>query len=333
MRISPVNLKILAYTLDVEGFDSGEALRACGFETLDDIKEDGPWVPADMLDRMMAAALQTTQDPHFGLVAGRSLALMRYGAIAHVVMPSPSLRQMLADITRYGRLSLEQAEIELEEHAQGSARLVVRPVVKGGVSGHFRTELVATSAIQMLRFGGASNQDIHQVDFPYASPEGHEARYSTIFGTRLQFNSRRCEVHFNAALLDAPLPTHDPVAHMAARTRAEALLTAMEAGCGVAEQVRKWLLARLPHCPTVAETAQELGSTERTLRRQLEALGTSHANLQQECQQLMAERLLAEGQSIKQIADAVGFSSVHGFHRAFRRWTGQTPSDWRDSAA
>jgi AraC-like DNA-binding protein len=332
MRISPINLKILAYTLDVEGFDSSAALRACGFEALDDIKEDGPWVPAEMLDRMMAAALHTTGDPHFGLVAGRSLALMRYGVIAQVVMPSPGLRQMLEDIMRFGRLSLEQAEVELEEHSQGPARLVVRPVVKGGASGHFRMQLVATSAIQMLRFGGASSQDIHQVDFPFAAPVGHEARYTALFGARIQFDSRRCEVHFNPALLNTALPTHDPVSYKAARTRAEALLAAMESGNGVAEQVRRWLLSQLPVCPTVADTAAALGTTERTLRRQLEALGTSHAQIVQECQQLTAEQLLAEGQSIKQIADAVGFSSVHGFHRAFRRWTGQTPTDWRDTA-
>ena len=108
-------------------------------------------------------------------------------------------------------------------------------------------------------------------------------------------------------------------------------MSAMESGNGVAERVRKWLLSQLPLCPTVAETAQALGSTERTLRRQLEASGTSHAHLVQECQRLTAERLLAEGQSIKLIADAVGFSSVHGFHRAFRRWTGQTPTDWRET--
>jgi AraC-like DNA-binding protein len=61
-------------------------------------------------------------------------------------------------------------------------------------------------------------------------------------------------------------------------------------------------------------------------------LGTTHAELVQECQCLMAERLLADGkQPLKQIADALGFSSVHSFHRAFRRWRGLTPSAWRDS--
>jgi AraC-like DNA-binding protein len=64
----------------------------------------------------------------------------------------------------------------------------------------------------------------------------------------------------------------------------------------------------------------------------LSMLGTTHADLAQECQRLMAERLLAEGKlPLKQVAEALGFSSVHSFHRAFRRWSGVTPSDWKDS--
>ena len=105
----------------------------------------------------------------------------------------------------------------------------------------------------------------------------------------------------------------------------------MRAGTDVAERVRQWLLQAFPRQPTVAETAAHLGLQERALRRHLLLLGTSHAALMQECQQLVAERLLAEGRMpLKQIAEALGFLSVHSFHRAFRRWSGVTPSAWRD---
>jgi AraC-like DNA-binding protein len=54
--------------------------------------------------------------------------------------------------------------------------------------------------------------------------------------------------------------------------------------------------------------------------------------LLQECQRVKTEQLLAQGRlPIKQIADEVGFSSVQSFHRAFRRWSGQTPQAWRQA--
>jgi AraC-like DNA-binding protein len=137
-------------------------------------------------------------------------------------------------------------------------------------------------------------------------------------------------VEFNPRLLDAPLQTHDPVAYMAARSQAESALAAQRAGLDVGERVRRWLLTTLPHQPSLQETAEQLKMTERSLRRQLNALGLSYAELSQQCQQLIAKHLLADrALPIKQVADQLGFSSVTSFHRAFRRWTDMTPLAWR----
>jgi AraC-like DNA-binding protein len=330
MRISPLNLKILAYTLEVEGFDSRGVLQCGGFGSIRDIEEDGEWVPVELFDRMMAVAIETTGDTAFGLVAGKSLAMMKYSAITPLAIPTPCLRQLLADISRFAVLVVERSEIELVETRQ-STRLVVTPVVQGGVSGHFRTEQIAASTMQMLRFAGAENADIHHIDIPYEPSAAHAQRYAATFGPHLRFGGKECSITFNADLLDRRMATHDPVAYVSALTRAESLLAAMKAGSDLAELVRQWQLSRFPDLPSVCETAVRLGMNERSFRRQLAVLGTSHADLVQECQRLVAERLLAEGrQPLKQIAESVGFASVHSFHRAFRRWSGMTPSEWRD---
>ncbi len=320
----------LATTLDVEGFDSGAALRSCGIESLDTLKEDGEWIDVELFDRMMAAALELTADPAFGLVAGKSIALMRYGPMVPLVLPSPCLRQSLADVRQFAPLLLERAEVELVE-SLSAARLMVQPVVHGGASRHFRMEMVATSATQMLRLAGGSNADVHRVEFPYDCAPEHLPRYVATFGPRVSFGARECAIHFNPALLDSPMLTHDPVAYVAARTRAESALAAMRARSDMAERVRQWLLSAFPRQPTTAETAEHLKLSERSLRRHLAMLDVTHADLAQECQRMMAERLLADGQvSLKQVADTLGFASVSSFHRAFRRWSGRTPSEWRD---
>lgn len=332
MRVAPVNLKILAYTLEVEGFDAGAVVRRCQLTQEEDLNEEGPWVPVERFDRMMAAAMEETGDRSFGLVAGRSIALMRYGLITPVVLFGPTLRQLLADIAHFAPLMVPRSELELVETG-GQARLVVQPVVHGGLSGHFRAEQVATSAVQMIRFASAAGGggDIDQVDLAYPESDGLAHRYAAAFGSRVRFGQKECAVHFKAALLDARLASHDPVGYMAARTRAEAALASRRARTDVAQRVRQWLLGALPRLPAVQETAEHLGLSERSLRRQLSALGVTHEELVQECQRLTAERLLAEGTlSLTRIADAVGFSSASSFHRAFRRWTGVTPLAWRD---
>ncbi len=330
MRIAPVHLKILAYTLDLEGFDSSRVLQRCKLPPMDAIREDGDWVHVEVLDRMMAAAIEETGDASFGLIAGKSLALAKAGAITPLVLASPSLRQILEDLLKFAPLTVERTEIELDETDHGT-RLLMRPLVKGGVSARFRTELVATSAVQLLRFVGASTSDILRVEFPYAEPTAHLPRYTAIFGPHIAFERSACAIGFSPALLDQAMVSHDPVAYMAAQARATTLLAAMRAGTDLAEQVRQLLLGAFPAQPSVSDTALRLGLNERLLRRQLGLLGTSHADLAQECQRLTAERLLADGQMpLKQVAEALGFSSVHSFHRAFKRWFGLTPSEWKD---
>lgn len=330
MRISPVHLKILAYTLEVEGHGASAVLRQCGYASLDEIDEDGQWVPAESLDAMMAAALEHTGDPCFAMVAGKSLALMRYGHMVPLVLSAHSLRTVIQDLERYAGLVQDTCELLLDDQPASPA-IRIEPLVVNGRSGRFRTEFALTSALQMLRFAGAENRDVWQVSVPYSVPAELLRRYEANFGSNLQFEQPNCCIHFNPALLDRPLPSHDPVAYTAARARAEQALQAQHSRSSVAERLQQWLLNAQVGAAGLGEAAQHLGVSERTLRRQLAVLGTSFVELVQNTQRLRAERLLAERRlSIKQVADELGFSSVSTFHRAFRRWTGHTPAAWQD---
>ncbi|MBI5925178.1 MAG: AraC family transcriptional regulator ligand-binding domain-containing protein [Aquabacterium sp.] len=322
---------MLAYTLDVEGFNSEGVLQRCGLRLSVELNENGEWIPIEAYERMIEDVLETTQDPSFGLVAGKSLALMRYGVMVPISMFTPSLRQLLTDIARFAALVMDRAEINLDE-APGKARLVVCPIVREGAAGKFRYELAATSALQMLKFAGLDNDDIYDVSFPYACPAGMARRYEGVFGPHLQFNQAQCAIDFDPLCLDKPLPSHDPVSYAAACTRAESALLARQSQIDTAERVRQRILAAFPQQPGIADIARALGMSERSLRRHLATLGTTHQELMRECQYLKAGQLLCANQlSIKQIADALGFSSVTSFHRAFKRWSGTTPLGWLTS--
>lgn len=329
MNVSPINFKVLAHVLDVEGFESAAALKSCGVASADELDDAGPWLPASLLDRSMAAAIEVTADACFGLVAGRSAGLMRYPIFTPLTLAAPTLRQVLEDVKHFAPLVVERAELDLVER-RGSAQILVHPVVENGCSGNFRTELVAASAVHMLRFARASRTDLCEVDLPYACPPGQEPRYAAALGPHIRFGQARCVIRFDPRLLDARLQTDDPVAYATARMVAESALAAHKAGSDVAERVRRWLLTALPRQPSVRETAERFRMSERSLRRQLCMLGVTHAELAQQSCRMEAERLLAErGLPIKHIADCLGFSSVTSFHRAFRRWAGVTPAEWR----
>jgi AraC-like DNA-binding protein len=99
-------------------------------------------------------------------------------------------------------------------------------------------------------------------------------------------------------------------------------------------QVRRRILAAQGKVPEVAQIARELQTSERSLRRGLSELGTSYQELLDEARR---ERALEWARSttmpFDQVASQLGFSDVRSFRRAFKRWTGRTPSELRGEPA
>ena len=78
--------------------------------------------------------------------------------------------------------------------------------------------------------------------------------------------------------------------------------------------------------------ARALGMSVRSLRRRLADEGTSYTEIETAAFEILARRLLVEQMlTIQQTAHALGFRSTTGFHRAFKRFTGMTPKEFRDS--
>ncbi|TAK78939.1 MAG: AraC family transcriptional regulator [Aquabacterium sp.] len=331
MLVSPLHLKVLAVTLDLAGFDSKEAVRRAGLSG-PQVLDATDWLPVEAFDRLMLAALELSGDPCFALNAPISPAVALYGTMFNLALYAPTLRQALADMWRFSPLVMEQREVELllPGAEDGIARLLVHPLGTSEAGRRFRAEFVMSGLSQYLRLACERPGDIHGTYFPHECPE-HVHRYEEIFGTRLSFGQTECAFSFDAAILDRPMPGHHQASYLGTVTRAETALASAHARTGIADRVRELLLTRFPTQPSPATAASHLGMSERSLRRHLAASGVSYVQLLNECLRIMAERLLADRrQSIKQISQELGFSSVTSFHRAFRRWTGMTPVGWRE---
>jgi AraC-like DNA-binding protein len=97
------------------------------------------------------------------------------------------------------------------------------------------------------------------------------------------------------------------------------------------DRVRDLLARQLSGGDTSAETtALSLKMSVRTLHRRLSAEGTSHKKLLEELRRKLAASYLRDGGlAISEITYLLGFSEPSAFHRAFRRWTGKTPMQFR----
>ena len=329
MRISPLNFIVMAHTLDVEGLDRARILSQCQVDPAALLDEDGEWPPAAHFVDMVRVILAVARDPAFGLIAGKSLALMRFSIMTPLALFSPTLRRIFQDVKHFTPLLFEEPEYTLIE-SDGEAQVLMHPWLKDADCIRFRHDFLITSILQMLRFAGLQEDELIAVEVPHACEPELLPRYTGAWGSKVRFDQPSCRVLFKRAILDRPMMGHDPMAYAGALERAAQALSARMKRIDTAEKVRQWLMASLPDQPGMAETARELGLSERTLRRNLAELQTSYQALVQECQFLKARSLLADASlPIKHVASALGFTSVASFHRSFRRWTGTTPTLWR----
>jgi AraC-like DNA-binding protein len=123
--------------------------------------------------------------------------------------------------------------------------------------------------------------------------------------------------------------------HDALRTLAERRMLGMTERGSFTARVRKVVTEQPPGQPhDMNRIARTLGLSRRSLGRLLQAEGSSYKQIVSESLALVARRHLGERQmTVQETAYEMGFSDASAFHRAFKRWTGRTPSGFRKGAS
>jgi AraC-like DNA-binding protein len=137
-------------------------------------------------------------------------------------------------------------------------------------------------------------------------------------------------VEFEAAELDRALPQFNERLNEAATFEATRALAQLEGTERCSAQVYEQLAAQSPSVPSMDDIARKLGMSGRTLRRRLKEEGKAFPTLVAQVLRDRALQLLSDPKaSVKEVAYQLGFATPNAFHRAFKRWTGGSPSEIR----
>jgi AraC-like DNA-binding protein len=165
-------------------------------------------------------------------------------------------------------------------------------------------------------------------DFAFPEPEYH-ARFAHL-ALNSRFNQPVNRILFDAAVLDFPIITADPVSVQLARMQCERELDELGFGTRFADRVRRLIADADDSFASVEQLAHHLDLSPRTLRRRLAAEGVSFSALVDEGRRDQALRLLRSSRlSIEHVARQLGYTTASSFVRAFHRWTGKTPVQYR----
>jgi AraC-like DNA-binding protein len=279
--------------------------------------------------------LQRLRDVGFtaelGMRVSRNLDLRHQGFLGYAVLASSSLRDALELAMRYLRTRTRLLAMEFStrgEHGiirfdEGVPLGDLYPVVMD-------TLVVALFHVGRQLFGERPPPEI-QVQLGYPE-QPHHALLREFTQADLLFDCTWCQICFPVSWLALPIGTADPNMARLAAEQCEQALRDMDQSEGLLGRVRQLAAGHLQQARTVEAVAGALHMTPRTLRRRLRELGTNYQTLVEELRERRACDLLAHTRrSVDDIALELGYADPSNFGRAFRRWTGMSPTAWRHS--
>lgn len=168
------------------------------------------------------------------------------------------------------------------------------------------------------------------LSLPYPAP-AYASLYGDIFQCRVEFDAEVMEWRFDAAQLGDLCPNANRMTARMCVDFCDRMLKSLGAEePDIVRAVRLEYLNRQNVMPKVDEVAAKLNMTPRTLNRRLAEVGLSCQDLVDDVRRKMAEEFLRNTQlPVEEIAARTGFSDASNFRKAFKRWSGDTPADYR----
>ena len=321
---------LVAKALEAEGQDSEAVFRSAGLDPTK-LRDPDARFPVEGMCRLWRLAVQVTGDPYFGLNAAGFWHPTTMNALGYSWMASDSLRDALNRMTRYGRLVTTVAEMKLEEF-DDHFTFRIRPLMARSNVPYEAVDAGLATFVSMCRM--SYGDDFHPLRVVTQRPEfGDPTRYLEYFCAPVEFSTPDNILYFSKESLEAHLPTANPrLARINDRIVTE-YLAQFDKG-STAMRVRAKLIDLLS-AGNVAQrdVADSLHMSLRTLQRKLSEESTSYKDLLDETRRELANQYLRQAcLSVGEVTYLLGFSEPSNFARAFKRWTGRTPSEFRTAA-
>ncbi|GHD20131.1 AraC family transcriptional regulator [Halioglobus japonicus] len=299
---------------------------------LDSAKLANPdWrIPQREFNALLAACVEESEDEAFGLVAAEQLQAQVLHGLGLAWLASDSILDGLKRLVRFGKLLTTASNMKLSEDGD-YIRLEFGPIPLSDnyhpAVRDFGVGIVARMC--HLSLGDFIPPASVQLERPRpANPE----RWESLLSTHVEFDAPHTSVAWYKSDILEPLVTGDPALARVNDEQAQAYLDGFLAH-SISRDVVDKIVQHLPDGPpSQQQIADAMHVSNRTLQRKLKEEGTSFMDLLQDTRLQLAQKYLSTpNRSVVETAYLLGFSEPSTFSRAFKRWTGTAPADFRAS--
>jgi AraC-like DNA-binding protein len=320
-------VKAICRALEAAGCDSAALLTEAGFD-LKSLDSPTARCPLTQTGRLWRIAVAATGDPAFGIKVASHIKQTTFHALGYGLSASSTLKEAFERARRYCHVASDAIEYEFSRHG-AEYHFVIEPA--DHVADESVDALVA-AYLRMCRSLIGHDYSPLRIEFRRARPAGIED-FQRLLRAPLQFGAARTRLVFDCDAIERPLEGGNPELAKHHDEIALQYLSRIERE-NIQWRVRDVLTRRLARGePSQEDVAELLNMSARTLQRKLCEVGISYKEILDQTRRVLAMAYLsAPRHTVSDITYLLGFSAGSSFTRAFRRWTGQSPSDWRAAA-
>lgn len=277
---------------------------------------------------LLNRAVHVTGDNALPLKVAETLTPMHWGVFAYAAMSCENLAQVVQILNRYERLIDEANDTRLVIEGDRAA-LQWLPRAGSTLVPAFMQISLASWCLFAKRYTGIPDL-MADVDFTFSAPADTHT-YQRVFQGTVRFDQPVTQLMFPLSYLQLPITHQDADTHRVMMHQVHSQLEALDAGQDIVGLVRHTLSRHLSGGKVTLEyVAERLTLSPRALQYQLEQNGTCFRDLLDDVRRELACHYLHDpNMALVDVAFLLGFSEQSPFNKAFRRWLGETPGEYR----
>jgi AraC-like DNA-binding protein len=295
------------------------------------VKSPDAYIPIETYLLIQDEAAEYVDDPYLGLHMGEFFETGSWSILGYMMMNCKNLGEAFEKSANYNRIIGNLIEGNANLKFNKIKATLFTPPHAPKMSRHC-FEATISSTIRMMRMLTGAEVNPLQVTFTYPEPDSR-SEYERIFQCPVLFGQKDNSFTIDVSVIFKPVLYANPDMLEYFENYAQEFLAEMDRQNEYARTVTKIILSKLDDEKlSIKKVAREMSVSVRTLQNRLKEEGVVFSELLTDTRQKLAKKYLLEDYSVEQITYLLGFSEPSVFRKAFKKWSGVTPRQYRESS-